>query len=114
MKTKILKHHGLFINNSSEGNTIEQYMRRVIENKESISNVSKDLIYTERKEGVRASTNIRTDRFEIALDATEKIAKSYKARREDYHKPKTDNGKTDNSKTDNGKTDNGKTDANAA
>ena len=40
-------------------------------------------LFTERKEGVRASTNIRTDRWEIAIEATDKIAKSYEARREE-------------------------------
>ena len=59
-------------------------MFRAKSNGEAINNIAKELIYTERKEGVRPSTNIRTDRWEIALDATEKIAKSYKARREDF------------------------------
>ena len=75
------------INKSVIGETIEQKMERIINNKEPLS--GKDgapLIYTERKEGVRASTNIRTDRWEIALDATDKIAKSYKARREERAK----------------------------
>ena len=40
------------------------------------------MLYTERKEGVRASTNIRTDRFEIAVEAADKIAKSCQARRD--------------------------------
>lgn len=51
------------------------------------------LLYTERSEGIRASTNIRTDRFEIAIDATEKVQKSYKARREERAKAK--DGKTE-------------------
>ena len=39
-------------------------------------------VYTERKEGVRADTNIRTDRFELAVEATDKITKHKIARRE--------------------------------
>lgn len=77
----------LHINNSVEGETIEQKMERIINNKEPIKDGA-PIIYTERKEGVRPSTNIRTDRFEIAVDAMDKVSKSYKARREDRGKTK--------------------------
>lgn len=33
-------------------------------------------IYTEKKDGVRPEYDIRTDRFEIAIDAMDKISKS--------------------------------------
>lgn len=70
------------LNQSTEGETIEQKMERIINNKEPIKDGA-PILYTERKEGVRASTNIRTDRFEIAVEAADKIAKSYKAKREE-------------------------------
>ena len=39
-----------------------------------------------RKDGVNPSMNIRTDRWEVAVEASEKITKSYQARREEYLK----------------------------
>lgn len=80
------------INNSVQGETLEQKIERIVNNKEPIGqgNDTAPIIYTERKEGVRASTNIRTDRFEVAIEATEKIAKSYKAKREERAKAKND------------------------
>lgn len=79
----------LRINQSVEGETIETKIERIINNKEPIKDGA-PLIYTERKEGIRPSTNIRTDRWEIAIEATDKIAKSYQARREE--RVKTDGG----------------------
>lgn len=67
------------------GETIEQKMERIINNKEPIKDGA-PIIYTERKHGVAPQFNIRTDRFEIALDATDSIAKSYMARRENRGK----------------------------
>ena len=73
------------VNQSTEGETIEQKIERIVNNKEPIKDGA-PLLYTERKEGVRASTNIRTDRFEVAVEAADKIAKSYSARREERAK----------------------------
>jgi len=70
------------INKSTKGETIEQKIERIVNNKEPIKDGA-PLLYTERGEGIKASTNIRTDRFEIAVEASDKIAKSYKARREE-------------------------------
>ena len=53
-----------------------------MENKEPIDN-SRGLVYTERKDGVLPAYDIRTDRFELAVEATDKIAKSYLAKREE-------------------------------
>lgn len=72
----------LRVNQSTQGETIETKIERIINNKEPIKDGA-PLIYTERKEGIRPSTNIRTDRWEIAIEATDKIAKSYQARREE-------------------------------
>lgn len=71
----------LRINASTQGETIEQKMERIVSNNEPIKDGA-PLVFTERKEGVRASTNIRTDRFEIAVEASDKITASYQARRE--------------------------------
>ena len=52
----------LKVNTSKEGETIETKMERVINNKEPIKDGA-PLIYTERKDGVKASTNIRLRNF---------------------------------------------------
>lgn len=67
---------------STEAETIEQQVERLVNNNEPVEGQA-PLIFTERKEGVRAEMNIRTDRFEIAIDAMDKVAKSYQARREE-------------------------------
>lgn len=72
---------GLAVNNSFQGEHIETRVKRILENKEPIKDGA-PLIYTERKDGVLAGYNIRTDRFEVALDATDKITGSIRAKRE--------------------------------
>lgn len=72
-------------NESFEGETIEAKMRRVTLNKEPITDAA-ELIYTERKDGVAPGYDIRTDRFEVAVEAFDKIDKTHKARREERHK----------------------------
>lgn len=72
---------GLDVNNSVEGETMEMKMRRILNNKEPITDGA-PMIYTERKDGVLAGYNIRTDRFEVAAELTEKNAKSVAARRQ--------------------------------
>lgn len=51
-------------------------------NKEPITDGA-PAIYTERRDGVEAQYDIRTDRFEIAIEAMDKVAGSYKAKREE-------------------------------
>lgn len=72
---------GLRVNASKEGERLETKIERLVTNKEPIKDGA-PLLYTERKQGILASTNIRTDRFDVALDAMDKVAKSYKSRRE--------------------------------
>lgn len=79
----------LIVNTAYEGETLEKKIRRIENNKEPISDGA-PITYTERKDGVKPEYDIRTDRFEIAIDATDKIQKSYQARREERAKPKKD------------------------
>ena len=71
----------LEINTSIEGDTIEIQIEKMIENNEPIDS-KKPLIFQERKEGVNRAYNPRTDRFEVAIEAMDKVSKSYIARRE--------------------------------
>lgn len=57
-----------------EGESIEAKLERIITSGEGIEATS-PIIYTEKKEGVKAEYNIRTDRFDIALDAIDKVQK---------------------------------------
>ena len=70
---------------SREGETIETKVRRVMSNNEPIHDEA-PLIYTERKEGVNPDYDIRSDRFDFALDAMSKIEESKRAERENRHK----------------------------
>ena len=60
---------------SVEGETIEQKIERITTNKEPISDTTQ-MIYTERNQGVLPDYDIRTDRFEIAIEAMDRVTKS--------------------------------------
>lgn len=64
-----------------EGERIEQKIQRITNNGEAITDGAPE-IYTERKEGVKPAYNIRTDRFEIAIDAMDAVSKSIEAKRD--------------------------------
>lgn len=66
---------------SFDGETIEEKVYRVTVNKEPIKDGA-PRIYTDRKDGVLPAYDIRTDRFEHALDAMDSVSKSKAARRE--------------------------------
>ena len=68
-------------NTGYQGETIEKKMQRITNNKEPITDGA-PLVYTERKNGVEPQYNIRTDRFEIAIEAMDKVSKSYRAKRQ--------------------------------
>ena len=58
----------LNVNTSFEGESIESKVRRITVNNEPIKDGA-PVMYTERKDGVIPSTDVRTDRWEIAIDA---------------------------------------------
>ncbi len=68
-----------------EGEPIEVKIERIVNNGEPIKDGAPE-IYTERKEGVIAAYNIKTDRFEIACEAMDKVEKSVTAKREERYK----------------------------
>lgn len=71
----------LQVNTSYIGERIEEKIERIMNNKEPISDGA-PLIYTERKDGVQPEYDIRTDRFEVAIDAMDKVAADHRAKRE--------------------------------
>lgn len=101
----------LSVNSSYEGERIEQKIQRITQNKEPISD-SAPLVYTERKDGVKAEYNIKTDRFELAIEAMDIVSKSMRAKREQLPKigeeaiegmKKEDNTKGESAQTTNDK-----------
>ena len=75
----------IVLNNSLEGETIEHKIDRIVNNKEPITDGA-PLVFTERKDGVLPAYNIRTDRFEVAIDAMDKVSATHKAKREEKAK----------------------------
>lgn len=66
-----------------EGEAIEKKVRRVVENKEPITDGA-PIVYTEKKDGVLPQFNIRTDKWDIALDAMDKVQASRIAKSKQY------------------------------
>ena len=77
------------VNESYEGETIEMKMRRVIGTGEAISDGA-PVIYTKRSEGVLPQYDIRTDRWDIAIDAMDKVTKTNVAKRIEFHSKKNE------------------------
>jgi len=73
------------VNSSIEGETIEKKIRRIVNNKEPITDGA-PIIFTERKDGVQPAYDVRTDRWEVAIDAMDQVDKAHKAKREERHK----------------------------
>lgn len=84
-KKQALKPTTIKQNDSYIGESIEEKVKRILSNKENITDGA-PLIYTERKDGVQPSYNIRTDRFEVAVEAMEGVSKMNLAKREERAK----------------------------
>ena len=69
-----------------EGEQIEEKVRRIVNNNEPITDGA-PIIFTEKKYGVLPEYNIRTDRWDIALDAMTKMEMARKAKKEIEVKP---------------------------
>lgn len=79
-------------NESKTGETIEQKVERIIGNKEPITDGA-PIIHMERKDGIIPDYDIRTDRFEKALEATDIITKTKLGKRAEMQKPKEEANK---------------------
>lgn len=76
-----------------EGETLEQKLERVVNNGEAITDGAPE-IFTERKDGVLPEYNPRTDKWDLATDAMDKVAMAKIAKRGNVVKmePKRDGG----------------------
>jgi hypothetical protein len=68
-----------------EGEPIEHKIERIVSNNEPITDGAPE-IFTERKDGVLSAYNIRTDRWEIAAEAMDKVQGSIQAKRDNKGK----------------------------
>lgn len=57
----------------TEGETIEEKVKRIVEEGEAIKDGA-PIIYTELKDGVRPEFDIRTDKWIVAMNAMEKVS----------------------------------------
>lgn len=80
-KLRAMQKTSIKCNDSYEGERIEEKVARIVSNKEPIKDGA-PLIYTERKDGVNPAYDIRTDRFEIATEAMDKVTAAKLAKRE--------------------------------
>ena len=62
-----------------EGETIEAKIRRIVDNKEPITDGA-PIIYTEKKDGVLPQYDIRTDRWDMAVMAMDAVNRAKIAR----------------------------------
>lgn len=84
VKKRITGSTSICHNMAYEGETIEMKITRVVQNKEPIEDTA-PIVYTDRRDGVRPEFNIRTDRFDVALDAMDVAEKSQTAKRIEFY-----------------------------
>lgn len=77
---------------AKEGESIEQKMERILHNGEPITDGAPE-IYTERRDGVGAQYNIRTDRWELAAEAMDVKSKNIQAKRDAKSEKRKDDAK---------------------
>lgn len=103
-KTKGIKFPHTQINtqeNVREGQSMEEKMRKILETKEPIK-CTTTKIYQARKDGVAPECDIRTDRFDIAVEAMNKVAVnelSALAQPSEKEKPANGSGETETNGT---------------
>lgn len=76
-------------NTSIAGERIEDRVERMLYNQESIGDGA-PLIYTDRREGVQPQYNIRTDRWDVAQEAVDKMHAKTLAKRIELYNPKNE------------------------
>ena len=75
MKRAIVSREHIAVNQSYEGERIEEKVARVVNNKEAITDGA-PLVYQERKDGVQPAYDIRADKWDIAIEAMDKVAQA--------------------------------------
>jgi hypothetical protein len=82
MKTAIVKStYNLNSVETYEGETIETKVARIVQEKAPITDGA-PIIYTDREQGVLPAYNVRTDRWDIAENAMDKVNAAKMAKRD--------------------------------
>ena len=82
MKTaRVIRTYNLKSVETYEGETIETKVARIVQEKTPITDGA-PIIYTDREQGVLPAYNVRTDRWEIAEIAMDKVNAAKMAKRE--------------------------------
>ena len=76
------------VNNSVEGELFEHYIKKIKTSKEPIRDVS-PIIYDERKNSINPDCDIRTDKWDFALEAMSKKTDLVLNLRSELKKPPT-------------------------
>lgn len=66
----------------SPGESLMHKMRRILANKEPIKSNPASMIYSERKAGVLPHTDIRTNRWDLAVQGTNLISDQFRGKRD--------------------------------
>lgn len=77
----------IICNETYEAESLEEKLRRMIETGEDVGETV-TCTYTERKDGVLPEYDIRTDRFDLAVAATDKVSATLQSQREERIKAK--------------------------
>jgi len=78
----------IHVNASYYAERLERKLERMINNGEPIGDGAA-ITYTERQDGVLPQLDPRTDRWELAVEARDKLAKTHLAQREQLHGERT-------------------------
>ncbi len=91
-------------NTGVEAVPLERKIERMVQNGEPLESNSQnvEMIYTDRKDGVLAGLDIRTDRFELAVEASTKVAKGKQAKRQNLAKKEPKAGSVSDTVVDGG------------
>lgn len=82
MRKKIKWHKTTINRNESyEGETIEEKIFRMINNGEEVGEPTTPITFTERKDGVIPTYNIRHDKWETVQEAMSRVGDVYEAKR---------------------------------
>jgi len=80
-KKPIFKNSSIHRSTTEIGQPIQDKIKNILEQNENLNEAP--LIYTEKADGVMAGYNIRTDKWEIAIEAMDKINKIRTAKGEE-------------------------------
>ena len=95
-RRNIIERTSIIRNDSKEGLTIETELFKISSQKEPMPERGAIEMITQRRSvGVEAGNNIRTDRFDVAIDAQDKVVRARIAKRDEAIKLKDSKDKKD-------------------